>query len=169
MSAPIVVIGIGNRYRRDDGSALLVLAAIAGRLPAGVDAFESDGDPTRLIEAWTGADLAVVIETVRNGSPPGRVAVVDDDALVGAAAGAGGGQGSHSLGLLEAIALGRAVGRLPGRLRVIGIEPEDLGWGDRVTDAVAAGVEPAAALVLDVLLAQNARALPAAATYGDQS
>ncbi len=169
MSAQTVVIGIGNRYRRDDGSALLVLAALAGRLPAGVDAFESDGDPTRLIDAWTGADLAVVIETVRYGNPPGTAAVVGDDALLGASAGAGRNQGSHSLGLLEAIALGGAVGRLPGRLRVVGIEPADLGWGDRVTEAVAAGIEPAAALALDLVLGQDARSSSTAATYAGRS
>ncbi len=169
MSAPTVVIGIGNRYRRDDGSALLVLEALADRLPTAVPVIESDGEPTRLIDAWTGADLAVVVETVRNGATPGTVTVVDDDALLAASAGAGRDQGSHSLGLLEAIALGNAVGRLPGRLRVVGIEPADLGWGDRVTDAVAGSIEPAAALVLDLVLAGDGRSLSAAATYAGQS
>lgn len=165
MSAPVVVIGIGNRYRRDDGSALLVLEALADELPASVPVVDSDGDPTRLIDSWTGADLAVVVETVRSGKPPGTVAVVDDDALLGASAELGRNQGSHSLGLLEAIALGAAVGRLPRRLRVVGIEPEDLGWGDRVTDAVAGGIGPAAALVLDLVLAEDVRSLAPAATY----
>lgn len=168
MSATVVVIGIGNRYRRDDGSALLVLAALADRLPSAVPVVDSDGDPTRLIDSWTGADLAVVVETVRSGKPPGTVAVVDDDALLGASAGSGRNQGSHSLGLLEAIALGTAVGRLPRRLRVVGIEPEDLGWGDQVTDAVAGGIEPAAALVLDIVRGADGRSLSAAAIYAGQ-
>jgi len=165
VSGPIVVIGIGNRYRRDDGSALLVLEALTGRLSAGIPVVDSDGDPTHLLDAWTGADLVVVIETVRDGRPPGTVAVVEDDALLGASDASGRNQGSHSLGLLEAIALGSAVGRLPGRLRVVGIEPEDLGWGDRVTDAIAGSIETAAALVLDIVLAEEARSLPAVSTY----
>jgi len=168
VSATVVVIGIGNRYRRDDGSALLVLEALAGRLPIAIPVVDSDGDPTRLIDSWTGADLAVVVETVRSGKPPGTVAVVDDDALLGASEESGRSQGSHGLGLLEAIALGTAVGRLPRRLRVVGIEPEDLGWGDHVTDAVARGIEPAAALVLDLVHAADGRSLSRAPAYAGQ-
>jgi hydrogenase maturation protease len=168
VSAPVVVIGIGNRYRRDDGSALLVLAALADRLPTAVPVVDSDGDPTRLIDSWTGADLAVVIETVRSGKPPGTVAVVDDDALLGASAESGRSQGSHSLGLLDAIALGTAVGRLPRRLRVVGIEPEDLGWGDHVTDAVAGGIEPAAEIVLDIVRGADGRSLSTTSAYEGQ-
>ena len=56
-----------------------------------------------------------------------------------------------SRGILEAIALGRAVGRMPLKLRLIGIEPEDLGWGEGLTAAVAHSIDAAADLVLDYL------------------
>src|ERR1039457_4585420 len=70
VSAPNVVIGIGNRFRRDDGSALQVLNALAGRLPESTVVIESDGEPARLIDSWADAPVAVVVETVRQNRAP---------------------------------------------------------------------------------------------------
>ena len=167
MSPSILVIGIGNRYRRDDGSALLVLEAVAERLPAGVAAVESDGDPARMIDLWTGVDLAVVLETVRSGNPPGTVVCFEGDELLrDASARSGGEHGSHSLGLLEAVELARALGRTPRRWTVVGIEPEDLGWGEGVSTPVAAAIGMAATAVLDLVVAGHHGNLASAASQG---
>ncbi len=149
MSAAIVVIGIGNRFRRDDGSGLRVLEALADRLPASTLVIESDGEPTRLIDAWSGADLAIIVDTVRSGGVPGTVAVIDGADQLGRPGDDGRDAGSHGLGVLEAVALGRAVDRMPGRLRVVGIEPEDVGWGEGLSDPVEASIQDVASLVLD--------------------
>ncbi|MFZ0180395.1 MAG: hydrogenase maturation protease [Candidatus Dormiibacterota bacterium] len=151
MSGPTVVIGIGNRFRRDDGAALHVIEMLRDRVPASVLLVESDGEPTRLIDSWTDVQLAVVVETVRRGEPPGTVFAVEWETWTGSSAAAHREHGSHSLGVLEAIALGDAVGRMPGRLRLIGIEPEDVGWGEGLSPAIATGVDNAARLVLDYL------------------
>lgn len=149
MSASAVVIGIGNRYRRDDGSALRVIDALAGRVPASTVVLESDGEPARLIDSWADMPLAVVVETVRQGTVPGSITGIRWEEHVGPSH--SGEHGSHSLGILEAIALGRAVGRMPRSLRIVGIEPQDLGWGEGLSDAVAGSIGSAADLVLDYL------------------
>ena len=64
-----VVIGVGNDYRRDDGLGPLVVAALTDRQAddprlAEVDLRVSDGEPTRLIDLWTDADLAIVVDAV---------------------------------------------------------------------------------------------------------
>ena len=151
MSGSAVVIGIGNRFRRDDGAALRVIEILSDLVPASVLRVESDGEPTRLIDSWTDVELAVVIETVRRGDPPGTVASVEWEGWAPATTHQE--HGSHSLGVLEAIALGDAVGRLPARLRIVGIEPEDLGWGEGLTPEVGRATERAARLVLDYLRA----------------
>ena len=70
----MVVIGVGNEYRRDDGAGLAVVTSLRDRVPPGVELVLTDGEPTRLIEAWTGAALAVVVDAVRADPPrPGRV------------------------------------------------------------------------------------------------
>ncbi len=59
-----VVIGVGNELRRDDGigpaavTRLRDLQAVDSTL-VGVILAVCDGEPTRMIDLWTGADLAV--------------------------------------------------------------------------------------------------------------
>jgi hydrogenase maturation protease len=151
MSVPSVVIGIGNRFRRDDGAALRVIEMLSDRVPASALLVESDGEPTRIIDSWTDVQLAVVVETVRRGDPPGTVAALEWKLWTGPSAATQHEHGSHSLGILEAIALGDAVGRMPARLHLIGIEPEDLGWGEGLSPPIARSIEQAARLVLDYL------------------
>jgi hydrogenase maturation protease len=70
----VVVIGVGNEYRRDDGAGLAVVTSLRDRVPPGVGLVLTDGEPTRLIEAWAGAALAVVVDAVRaDPLRPGRV------------------------------------------------------------------------------------------------
>ena len=72
--APVVVIGVGNEFRRDDGAGPAVVAALHDLAPEGVRLVVTDGEPARLVEAWTGAALAVVVDAVRADPPhPGRV------------------------------------------------------------------------------------------------
>jgi len=71
---PVVVIGVGNEFRRDDGAGPAVIGQLRDLVPSGVRLVITDGEPTRLIEAWTGAVLAVVVDAVRaEPSHPGRV------------------------------------------------------------------------------------------------
>ena len=63
--APVVVIGVGNEFRRDDGAGPAVVARLRDLAPPGVRLVITDGEPTRLIDAWAGAALAVVVDAVR--------------------------------------------------------------------------------------------------------
>jgi hydrogenase maturation protease len=151
MTSPAVVIGIGNRFRRDDGSALKVLETLTDRVPESARLVESDGEPARIIDSWDGTDLAVIVETVRRGDAPGTIATIDWDTQDPPAGSPHNDHGSHSLGIMEAIALGRALERMPRHLRLVGIEPLDLGWGEGLSDPVAGCIDAAARLVLDSL------------------
>jgi hydrogenase maturation protease len=141
-----VVIGVGNEFRRDDGAGPAVIGRLRGLVPPGVELVVTDGEPTRLIEAWTGAALAVVVDAVRAEPPrPGTTHrfVVDRpgaDATRTAS--------SHGFGLDDAIALALALDRMPGRLIVHAIEAADLTQGTGLTPAVAAAVDTAATAIL---------------------
>ena len=140
-----MVIGVGNEFRHDDGAGPAVVARIRHRVPPGARLVVTDGEPARLIEAWTGAELAVVVDAVRAAPPrPGKVHrfVVDRPGTGTAAA------SSHGLGLDDAISLALALDRMPGRLIVHAIEAEDLTQGVGLTPAVAAAVITVAQAVL---------------------
>lgn len=141
-----VVIGVGNEFRRDDAVGPAVVALLDGRVPDGVTMTVNDGEPTRLIEAWAGVPLAIVVDAVRaDPAVPGRVhrLVLEDSAMEQARP-----VSSHGLGLGDAIGLGRALDRMPGRLIVHAVEAGDLGQGAEMTPAVAAAVGTLAAAVL---------------------
>jgi hydrogenase maturation protease len=141
-----VVIGVGSAYRRDDGIGPAVAAEVARSAPAGVVVHVLDGEPTALLEAWTGASLAVVVDALRtDGEPrPGRVHRTD----LATVEVVGSGASSHGLGVPEAYALGRELDRLPRRLVVYAVEVADVRQGTELTPAVAAAVPVVAAAVL---------------------
>ena len=58
----IVVIGLGNTYRADDGVGVVVAAALDELALPGVRVVTDVAEPMNLLEAWSGAGLAVVID-----------------------------------------------------------------------------------------------------------
>ena len=143
---PVVVIGVGNEFRRDDGAGLAVVERLRGLVPPGVELVISDGEPTRLIEAWTGAALAVVIDAVHAEPPhPGRI---HRFAVDRPGSGAARPASSHGFGLDDSIALALALDRMPGRLIVHAIEAADLSYGTGLTAPVVAAVGLAADAIL---------------------
>jgi hydrogenase maturation protease len=150
---PVVVIGVGNEFRRDDGAGPAVVERLRELARPGVALVLTDGEPTRLIEAWTGAALAVVVDAVRGQPPhPGRV---HRFAMDRPGAGAARTASSHGLGLGDAVALALALDRMPGRLIVHAIEAADLTQGTGLTPAVAESVDVVAAAVLDDIRASG--------------
>ena len=136
----LLVIGAGNELRRDDGAGLEAARRLAG-FP-GVEVREARGDMTSLADLWEADDSVVVVDAARSGALPGSVHRFDatSDPLPAAF-----GRGStHALGVADAVELARALGRLPAKLIVYGIEGEDFSAGEGMSDAVAAAVDEAA-------------------------
>jgi hydrogenase maturation protease len=123
-----------------------VVTSLRGRVPPGVELLLSDGEPARLIEAWTGAALAVVVDAVRvDPSRPGRVHRFALDRPIGGPVRT---TSSHGFGLDDAVRLALALDRMPGRLVVHAIEAADLSQGSGLTPLVAAAVGDVARAVL---------------------
>jgi hydrogenase maturation protease len=141
-----VVIGVGNEFRRDDGAGPQLVARLRQQAQADVEFVVSDGDPIAMIEAWDGAELAIVVDAVRvDPAAPGRLyrLILDRDALAPETA-----VSSHGLGLGEAIGLAQVLGRMPARLIVHAVEAGDVGPGTGLTPPVAAATARLAAAVL---------------------
>ncbi len=153
------VIGLGNAYARDDGVGPAVVSVVAAAAPEGVTVIELDGEPARVIEAWAGTPLTIVIDAARSGAEPGTVLRLEGADLAGGGvlAPVGRPSSSHALGVVEALELGRALDRLPARLVVFAVEGLDGDPGPGLSPAVAAAVPAVAAAVVDELLAVDAR------------
>jgi hydrogenase maturation protease len=145
-----IIIGVGNDLRRDDGFGPAVVAylradpALAGHLRVAV----TDGEPTRLIDLWHGAEVAVVVDAVRAPDAPGghRYELMVDDVTQPP----DGPVSSHGVSLGETFELARTLDRLPRRLVVLGVAGVHFGPGAGLTPAVAAAVEPVARRALEL-------------------
>jgi hydrogenase maturation protease len=140
-----VVIGVGNQYRRDDGVGLVVAAELERLALPGVAVTVCDGEPVGLLEAWSGVELAIVVDAVLcEPSAPGRIWCSTVDNLRGVTHSAS----SHALGIPEALLLGRAVDRVPRELVVVAVEAADLDLGPDLSEPVAAAVPAVVGTVL---------------------
>ena len=136
----VVVIGVGNALRSDDGVGLAVAERV--RRAAGVDVVTCEDEPSRLLDAWNGADAALVVDAVSSGAAPGTVHRFDASA---GALPAGVFRGStHAFGVGETIELARALGRLPKLVKVYGVEGAVFAAGEGLSRDVEASVEPLA-------------------------
>jgi hydrogenase maturation protease len=148
MSGDVLVIGIGNDFRRDDGVGLAVAAEIAKRRPAGVRVMTAIGEPASILEAWTDAPLVIAVDAAMGeGATPGRIRRWtpgnDDQPSV---------VSSHAVGLPQTYALGQALGRIPQKLVVFTVDTEDISHGLTLTPAVKAAVPAAVEEVLAELV-----------------
>ncbi|MCP3988274.1 MAG: hydrogenase maturation protease [Actinomycetia bacterium] len=126
---PVAVIGIGNTMRGDDSIGPVAIACLGPQKGIGdrVKLIVLDGEPARLIEAWRDRERVIVIDAAAGGGAPGEIHRIDIDTDPLPAPGAV--ASSHHGGLAEAVALGRALDRLPGQLIVYAMEAADLSLG----------------------------------------
>jgi len=129
---PILIIGIGNRHRGDDAVGVLVADRLKAQSIPGARVIDSDGDVSLLLDSWTRAASVVVVDALSSGAAPGTIQRVD--ARSGPLPAGFFHRSTHSMGLAEAVELGRIWNQLPSRLVIFGIEGRCF--------AVGAGVSP---------------------------
>jgi len=130
----LLVIGIGNAYRGDDAAGLAAARRIRDRTPKYCSVLEHTGDGASLIELWTGAERAIVIDAMRSGDEPGTVTRFD--ATLRPLPAAIFRNSTHMFSLPEAIELSRALQQLPGQLIVYGVEAQDFEAGANLSPAI---------------------------------
>ncbi len=149
MTGRSLVIGIGNEYRRDDAAGLLAAQLVKAQADQKVHVCETLGDGAACVEAWKGMDLVIVIDAVRSGGHAG--AVYRFDASAQSLPSMFQSCSTHSFGVSEAIELARALGQLPPRLAVYGIEGKSFEEGRGLSPEVERAAADVAERVLQEL------------------
>jgi hydrogenase maturation protease len=144
-----VVIGIGNEWRQDDGVGRAVARALAGA--PGITVRQVPNAGVDLIDAWGGFSTAILVDAMRSGLPPGSLRCFKWQEMPAGAFGLT----THAIELRGALQLAQALGRLPARVLVCGIEGAAFGDGTGLSPAVASAVPAAAREIL--ALAGNAK------------
>jgi hydrogenase maturation protease len=142
----VVVVGVGNAYRGDDGAGLAVAESLRARVGSGVEVVTCEQEASRVIDAIEGRDAAVLVDASSSGAPPGTIHRFDASAEPVPARSFR--SSTHAFGVGEAIELARALGKLPGTVVVYGIEGERFTAGEGLSPAVDAAVESAASAVM---------------------
>jgi len=144
-----IVIGVGNRLRGDDGAGVAVAERLSERTSPDVEVVACSEEPSRLMDAWEGAESVVLVDTVSSGAPPGTIHRFDAGAEAVPARTFR--SSTHAIGIAETIELARALGRLPHRVRVYGVEAGGFTTGADLTPAVEAAVTSLVEAVLQDL------------------
>jgi hydrogenase maturation protease len=146
MEPATVVIGVGNPDRGDDGAGPAVASRLA-TTSSSVATIVRRYDPTSVVDDLARAETAYLVDAIRSGSEPGTVRRIEVGDVPIAAVGVR--YSSHGLNVSEAIELARALGRLPRRLVVFGIEGKDFRIGAGLSPAVDEATRVIAERILD--------------------
>ncbi|MGH1478629.1 MAG: hydrogenase maturation protease [Geminicoccales bacterium] len=140
----LLIIGVGNPDRGDDGAGRAVIRALRARIGARADndtptLIEQSGESTLLIEAMQGFSNVVIIDAADFGAMPGshRRFDVGEAALPSNLTG----MSSHGFGVPQAIELARALGTLPERCTVYAIQAVSFEAGEPLSPAVATATD----------------------------
>ncbi|MCS7234957.1 MAG: hydrogenase maturation protease [Armatimonadota bacterium] len=134
----VLVAGVGNPDRWDDGVGVVVVRCAAPRLPAEVLVLERT-EPADLVELLAGIQAAFLVDGVVSGAPPGTVHRFDvsGSPLPPSVRTCS----THGLGVADAVELARVLGWLPPRTVVYGVEVASVQAGQGLTPPVRRAAE----------------------------
>ncbi|HAM41362.1 MAG TPA: hydrogenase maturation protease [Candidatus Omnitrophica bacterium] len=134
----VLVIGIGNLDRGDDAAGRLVARALKDRVDGRVSVRESDGNGGSLMDVWRGARTVFLVDATSCSAAPGTVVRVEAHAQPLPSLGVC--TSTHGVGVAEAVEMARALGRLPRKLIIYGIEGRRCDPGAALSPAVEEAV-----------------------------
>jgi hydrogenase maturation protease len=131
----LLIVGLGNEFRSDDGVGLYVSRSIKQHNLKGVSVINGASDGTSLVDYWTERKHAILIDAVSSGCHAGYLYSFDglldeipEDIFTCFS--------THSFSISEAIRLGQALGQLPGTLTIYGIEGKSFQPGEKLSEPV---------------------------------
>ena len=145
-----LVLGVGNILLADEGAGVHAMRYLQGTrdLP---DTAYLDGSTLSFTLAAdiAAADNLIVFDAAQLNAEPGAVRVFEDDEVDEFLR--SGRRSVHEVGFADLMDIARLEGTLPRHYALIGIQPEQLGWGEApgaaVTRAIPEAAEHAAALI----------------------
>lgn len=149
--AAIRVLGVGNVLTSDDGIGPTVIKHLEAkyRFPEGVDIIEVGTPGLDFTPYLAHASMVIVLDAVRGTSDPGDIRMWRDEELLSAPPVAR--TSPHEPGLREALMATELTESSPDNIVLIGVVPETLETGTRLSQPVEEAVSGVEALVLEEL------------------
>ena len=150
----VLILGIGNLLWADEGFGVRAVEEMHRRylFPENVVLMDGGTQGIYLVQHVRDADVLIVFDAVDYGLPPGTIRRVEDDEVpqfMGCKK-----ISLHQSGFQEVLAMAEMMGDAPGRLLLIGVQPEELDdYGGSLRDCVRAQIDPAIAMAIEELRA----------------
>ncbi len=135
----VLVIGVGNSFRSDDGVGPRIARSIAAMNLPGVEVREESGEGASLMDTWHGFARVFLIDATSSGRPPGTA--LRFDAATTPIPAELFHYSTHAFSVAEAVEMARALGELPPRLVLYGIEGETFAAGQALSEPVNAAID----------------------------
>ena len=150
-AATTLVLGIGNTLLSDEGVGIHVVSRLASDHPnlPGVTCVDGGTLSFTLAGSVSSHDRLIVVDAARTGSPPGTVNCFEGEAMDRYLS--GNRQSVHEVGLSDLLDIARLTESYPRHRALIGVEPLDIGWGERPSDPVSAAIPRAVVQILALL------------------
>lgn len=138
--APVLVLGLGNPWWRDDGVGPAAVEALGRRaLPPEVELLDGGTGGLALLDAVAGREHLIVIDAADFGEAPGTVRCVSRDEAVLRRSEAA--LSFHQAGLAEVLELAERLGMAPRNVHLFVVQPARLGPGQGLSVEVQVGLE----------------------------
>ncbi len=145
-----LILGIGNTLLSDEGTGVHVVNHIKALSPELPDLRLMDGGTLSftLAAEIAESDELIVVDAARFGAAPGSLRCFKDTEMDRHIATAK--NSVHEVGLSDLLDIARLTDTLPKRRALVGIEPDNLDWGEEPSAPVAAAIPQAAEQVLQL-------------------
>lgn len=147
----IVIIGVGQTMRGDDGAGPAAVKAWVERYPQtlGTTQIRTEIEELpglSLLSLLQGSDAAIIVDAVQSNNNPGTLHLIQDDTKFLSHEKA---QSAHNLGVQETLALARLLrlDDLPELITIIGIEVENVALGENLSINVQNAIPKAVDLI----------------------
>jgi hydrogenase maturation protease len=148
--ASIVILGIGNTLRADEGIGIHALERLLKnhRLADHVKAIDGGVMGLELLPYIEGSSALLLLDAIDAGKPPGTVVRLEGENVPAIWEQK---LSMHQAGLADLLALLRMEGLLPQRLVLMGIQPAVIDWSLELSPAVEASCDSLVKMAADQL------------------
>lgn len=148
-----LILGVGNIFRGDDGVGPNVIKLLKDKYLTSLknsDLLDGGIDGLALLDVIPEYSDVIIIDAVRMDMSPGTVKVftpseaeilIHSDSL-----------STHGFGLAEIIALMRTL-KIETRVQIIGVQPQDIEFGENLSSVVYSKLESLAHLIIEMVSA----------------
>jgi hydrogenase maturation protease len=139
----IIVVGVGNSLLSDEGIGPKAVERLKKMgLPERVKIFDAGVSLQSILSLAEGFDKMIVIDAVKGGDAPGTIYRFTLDELEqGKTSNISFKLSLHEMDVPRAIAMERLIVELPKEIVVIGMEPQSLEPGEKLSDALEQRIE----------------------------